>query len=172
VSTLAHRDGVRSAREAALIAGALRLESIGGGVLRWGLVAILLYFGTFKFTAVEAAAIRPLVENSPLMSWLYSVLSEQAVSNLIGAGEIFTAGLIAARSFSPRLAIVGGLLGAVTFAITLSFLFSTPDSWASVPGFPLPLPKGGSGFILKDLFLLGASLWTAGEAARAVPERL
>lgn len=143
-----------------------RLEPAGGAILRYGLVAILLYFGTFKFTAVEAAAIRPLVENSPLLAWMYALLSEQAVSNLIGTAEIATAALIAARPWSPRLAVVGGLLAAATFALTVSFLFTTPGSWARVPGFPLPLPSGGGGFLLKDVFLLGAALWTAGEASR------
>jgi reactive chlorine resistance protein C len=153
---------------AVLIESASRLETAGGAVLRYGLVAILLYFGTFKFTAVEAASIRPLVEHSPVMGWLYALLSEQAVSNLIGASEVVIALLILARRWSPRLAVLGGVLGTATFAVTLSFLFSTPGSWASVPGFPLPLPSGGGGFILKDLFLLGAALWTAGEAARAI----
>jgi uncharacterized membrane protein YkgB len=154
---------------AKLIGRAAALEAAGGAVLRYGLVAILLYFGTFKFTAVEAASIRPLVENSPLMGWLYAVLSERGVSSLIGGAEIVIALLILARRWSPRAAVAGGVLAAVTFATTLSFLFTTPGSWASVPGFPLPLPSGGGGFILKDLFLLGAGLWTAGEAARAAP---
>jgi uncharacterized membrane protein YkgB len=151
-----------------LIGMATRLETAGGAVLRYGLVAILIYFGTFKFTAVEAASIRPLVEHSPLLGWLYLVFSEQGTSNLIGGAEMLTAVLILSRRWSPPLAVLGGLLGSATFLVTLSFLASTPGSWARVPGFPLPLPSGGSGFILKDLFLLGAALWTTGEAARAV----
>jgi uncharacterized membrane protein YkgB len=35
-----------------------------------GLVAIPLYYGTFKFTMEEAKPIEPLVANSPLFSWL------------------------------------------------------------------------------------------------------
>ena len=61
-----------------------------------GVVLTLLWIGVFKFTPTEAAAIRPLVASHPLMSWLYAVLSEQAVSNLIGLVEILIAcGLIA-----------------------------------------------------------------------------
>jgi hypothetical protein len=37
------------------------MEAIGGAVLRYGLGAILLYYGTVKFTAEEAKAIEPLV---------------------------------------------------------------------------------------------------------------
>lgn len=150
-----------------LLSRAAPLERWGGAILRYGLVAILVYFGAFKFTAFEAAAIRPLVEASPLMGWLYGILSEQAVSNLIGAVELLTAALIAARPWSPRLAVYGGVLAAGTFGVTLTFLFTTPGAWAQAPGFPLPVPAGAAGFILKDVFLLGAALWTAGEAARA-----
>lgn len=150
---------------------AAALETAGAGVLRWGLVAILLYFGAFKFTAVEAEAIRPLVENSPFMGWLYSVLSVRGVSTLIGAAEIATALLIALRPWSPRLAFYGAVAAAVTFAATTSFLFTTPGSWAAAPGFPLPVPAGAAGFVLKDVFLLGAALWLAGEALRAAAAR-
>lgn len=147
------------------------LEAAGAGVLRWGLVAILLYFGAFKFTAVEAEAIRPLVSNSPFMGWLYSVLSVRGVSNLIGAAEIVTAVLIALRPWSPRLAFYGAVAAAATFAATISFLFTTPGSWTAAPGFPLPLPNGAAGFILKDVFLLGAALFLAGESLRAAEAR-
>jgi uncharacterized membrane protein YkgB len=160
-------DGARTMRGGRAAA----LEMAGAGVLRWGLVAILLYFGTFKFTAVEAEAIRPLVENSPFMGWLYTVLSMRGVSSLIGAVEIATALLLALRAWSPRLAFHGAVLAAATFAATTSFLFTTPGSWTAAPGFPLPVPAGAAGFVLKDVFLLGAALWLAGEALRAADAR-
>jgi hypothetical protein len=42
-----------------LLTWAARLKTIGGAILRYGLVAILLYLGTFKFTVEEAKAIEP-----------------------------------------------------------------------------------------------------------------
>lgn len=144
------------------------LETAGGAVLRYGLVGILVYFGAFKFTAAEAAAIEPLLANSPLFSWLYGVLSVQAASNLIGASELVIAGLIAARPVSAAVSAVGSLLAVGMFLSTLSFLVTTPGVWAWVPGFPLPVPGATGGFLLKDVFLLGAALWSAGEALRAV----
>ncbi|HZS02246.1 MAG TPA: DUF417 family protein [Chloroflexota bacterium] len=143
------------------------LRAAGGGILRYGLVAMLLYFGSFKFTATEAQAIVPLVANSPLTSWLYTVLSLQAASNLIGATELLVALLLAVRPFAPRATAVGGLLGAGVFLTTLSFLITTPDMWARVPDFFLPLPSGAGSFIVKDLFLLGAAVWSGGEALGA-----
>jgi len=95
----------------------------------------------------------------------------RAVSNGIGTVEIALAVLIAARRFSPAL-VAAGSLGAVgMFAITLSFLVSTPGVWVPVPGFPLPVPNEIGAFLLKDLFLLGAALWSAAEALRAAGSR-
>jgi uncharacterized membrane protein YkgB len=57
------------------------------------------------------------------------------------------------------------------FLTTLSFLFSTPGMWESAPDFPLPLPNIVGWFLVKDLFLLGAAVWSAGEALQASSSR-
>lgn len=145
--------------------GPTALEHAGTLVLRYSLVVIILWFGVFKFTPTEAAAIQPLFTHSPLFAWLYDVLSVRAVSNLVGAVEILTALLIAARPLAPRLSYVGSLGAILMFAVTVSFLFTTPGSLAVVDG--LWVPAGAGGFLLKDLTLLGAALYTAAEARRA-----
>ena len=137
-------------------------------ILRYGLVAILVFFGAFKFTAVEAEAIQPLLANSPFLSWLYRVFSLQGASMVIGVTELVTAALIAARPWSARASFVGSVLAIGTFATTLSFLVTTPGVWVSVPGFPLPVPNAMGAFLLKDVFLLGAAVWSAAEARRAL----
>jgi uncharacterized membrane protein YkgB len=144
-----------------------KVQAAGGAILRYGLVAILLYFGAFKFTAVEAEGIRPLVASSPFMSWMYSLAGVQAVSNVIGAVEIAVGLLIAARAWSPRLSFWGSVGASFTFLLTLSFLVTTPGIWATVPGFPLPVPNETGAFLSKDFFLLGGALWSAGEAGIA-----
>ena len=138
------------------------LESIGSQVLRYGLVLILVLFGTTKFTAAEAAAIRPLVSNSPFMSWLYGVLSDQGASALIGTVEIVTALLIAARPISARASVLGSALAVGTFLVTLSFLFTTPGA--------LGATHPAHGFLLKDIVLLAAAVSTGTEALRAATE--
>jgi len=148
-----------------------RLDAAAGLVLRYGLVALVLFFGAFKFTAAEANGIQPLVSNSPFLSWLYSVASVRGVSNVIGTIEIALALLIAARRFSPALSAAGSLGAVGMFATTLSFLVTTPGVWVSVPGFPLPVPNEIGAFLVKDLFLLGAALWSSAEALRAVRSR-
>ncbi len=141
--------------------------NIGGGILRYGLVAVLLFFGAFKFTAEEAAAIEPLVRNSPLMSWMFIFLTAQGASILIGITEIILALLIVTRQFLPLVSAIGSMGAIVMFLITLTFLFSTPGMWMSVSSFPLPVPTAIGGFLAKDLFLLGAAIYTAGEAFSA-----
>lgn len=153
---------IEIAPQAARLGGILTNSGIN--VLRYGLALILLYYGFAKFYAFEAKGIVPLIANSPLMSWMYSVLSVQAVSNVIGSAEIVFAVLIALRFFSARLSAVGSI-GAIFITLTtLSFLFTTPGAWTSVPGFPLPFATSTGAFLLKDVFLLGAALVTAGEA--------
>ncbi len=152
--------------QAALLRTHDTLGALAGGVLRYGLVFFLLWFGFFKFTETEAAVIQPLVSNSPLMSWLYRVWSLREASALIGAAEILIAVAIALRPAFPFVSAVGSLGAVVTFLVTLSFLLTTPGMWAIVDGFPVPADAGG--FILKDVFLLGAALWALHEAWGAV----
>jgi reactive chlorine resistance protein C len=121
--------------------------------------------GVLKFTPGEAAGIQPLVAHSPLMSWMYGLLSVQGVSNVIGVIEIATAALMALRPLSRKASFVGSLAAVVTFLLTVSFLFSTPGAVHFMYGFPV---LGAAGqFLIKDLVLLGASFWTAAEAFSA-----
>ncbi len=141
------------------------LETVGIHVSRYGLVIVLLLIGVLKFTLGEAQAIQPLVANSPLMFWLYRIFSLQGVSNLIGLIEILVALLIALRPLSARLSFVGSIGAIITFLLTVSFLFSTPGAFQFSHGFPL-LGDAGQ-FLIKDLVLLGASIWTAAEGHKA-----
>jgi uncharacterized membrane protein YkgB len=134
------------------------------------MVFVLLFFGAFKFTEMEAKAIEPLVANSPFMSWLYTFLGTQTVAGLVGAVEIAIAVAIASRPLSPAASAIGSIAAAAMFMATFSFLFTTPGVWVRVAGwFPVPVPNEAGGFLAKDLFLIGAALWSAGEALQAIP---
>lgn len=139
-----------------------RLEAAGISVSRYGLVVVLLLIGVLKFTPQEAAGIQPLVAHSPLMSWMYDLLSVQGASNVIGSIEIVVAVLIGLRPLFPRASFIGSLGAVITFLLTLSFLLSTPGAMHFNYGFPV-LGDAGQ-FLIKDLVLLGASLWAAAEA--------
>jgi uncharacterized membrane protein YkgB len=136
-----------------------RLTAAGRGVLRYGLMALLLLWGGFKFAAFEADGIRPLIEHSPLLSWLYPLLGIRGASALIGVVEISAALLMGLRRWRPDLSAVGSLLASCTFVVTLSFLVTTPGVLAPTNPF--------GGFLMKDIILLGAALYTAAEALDA-----
>jgi reactive chlorine resistance protein C len=152
---------------AALGNWAERVETAGRHCVRYGLVLVLLWIGGMKFTAYEAEGISAFVSNSPLMSWAYQLLSKGQFSVILGTVELLTAVLIAARPFSARLSAVGSALAVGMFLTTLTFLFSTPGVIEPSLGFPALSAVPGQ-FLIKDVVLLGAALWTAGEALRAV----
>jgi uncharacterized membrane protein YkgB len=144
----------------------LKLEAAGQLTLRYGLVLVLFWIGAMKFTAYEAEAIRPLVESSPVMNWLYRVFDLQTVSNLLGITEITAGLMIGLRPYSARLAALGSTITVLMFLVTLSFLFSLPGWESSLGGFPAL--SGTGGFLLKDVVLLGTALWSLGEALAAM----
>jgi len=142
------------------------LEKLGAVIIRYGLVVILISVGALKFTAYEAEGIQGLVANSPLMSWMYSILSVRSHAALLGVIEIVLGVLIAVRPFAPKVSAIGSIGAMIMFLITLSFLLTTPGVWQAGYGFPFPSPMPGQ-FLIKDLMLFGAAAWTAGEALRA-----
>lgn len=141
-----------------------KFEPIGVYVMRYGLVAILILIGLAKFTSEEAMGIQPLVAHSPFISWMYSILSVSGVSRLIGIIEIVTALLLASYPFSRKLSLAGSLGAVLTFLLTTSFLFSTPGAVQFRAGVPALGPTGQ--FLIKDLVLLGASIYLAGHTLR------
>ncbi len=144
----------------------LTLENVGAHIIHYGLVIILLTVGALKFTAYEAEGIQGLVANSPLMSWAYSVFSVRSYSALLGVIEIALGLMIATRPFAPKISAIGSIGAVIMFLTTLSFLLTTPGVWQAGYGFPFPSPMPGQ-FLVKDIMLLGAAIWTAGEALRA-----
>ncbi len=130
-----------------------RLAPLGLFVLRYGLVFLLVTIGIMKFFEFEALAIRPLVEHSPLLSWMIDVFGLRGASALIGVSELIIGGMMLTRRWFPLVSAYGSLAAAATFLVTLSFLFTTP-------GAPV-------GFLMKDLILFGAALYTAAEAFAA-----
>jgi uncharacterized membrane protein YkgB len=82
---------------------------------------------------------------------------------VLGVAEIAIAMMIALRPLSAVVAAVGSGAAVVMFLMTLSFLLSTPGWEASLGGFPALAVVPGQ-FLVKDVVLLGAALWSLGEA--------
>jgi reactive chlorine resistance protein C len=135
------------------------LSHAGAAILRYSLVLIFLGYGVLKFTHEEAAAIAPLTEHSLLMFWLNPLFGVDGASALIGVVEIVVATLIALRRPFPALSALGSGVAAFALLNTVSFAFTTPG---------LALTSIDAGFLLKDVTLLGAALWTAAEALAAI----
>lgn len=137
-----------------------RLRRVGTFILRYGLVFVLLLWGTAKWTPAEAAAVQPLIEHSPFMFWIYRIMSIQRGSEFIGCIELVLAVLIGARRWSPKLSTIGSTASIGMFLVTLSFLVTTPK-----------LDPASQAFLIKDIFLLGAATFTAGEAWQAAMQK-
>jgi reactive chlorine resistance protein C len=142
---------------------ALRIRGFGSRVLRYGLVLVIGWIGVMKFTEYEAKGIQPLVAHSPFLGWMYNIWTVRQFSVGLGVVEIGIAILIALRPWSPKACAIGSAGAVLMFLITLSFLFSTPGWEPSLGGFPALSAAVGQ-FLLKDVVLLGAAIWSLGEA--------
>jgi uncharacterized membrane protein YkgB len=144
-----------------------RIDLIGHVFLRYGLVVVIGWIAAMKATQYEAKGIQPLIAHSPILSWGYSVWSVHHFTMLIGAGEIIIATLIALRHWFPRASALGSLGAVFMFLTTLSFVITTPGWEPSLGGFPALSGDVGE-FLIKDLVLLGAALWTLTDSLKAV----
>lgn len=140
-----------------------RLEAFSEHAMRFSVVTVLVWIGAMKFTAYEAGAIEGLVASSPWTSWLYGTFSLQGASNLIGTVELIIAALLVVGVVNRHAAIAGAFGAVVTFAVTLSFLFTAPGWEASLGGFPALSVVPGQ-FLLKDIVLLAVALSLLGKA--------
>jgi len=140
-----------------------KLQDIGFLLLRYGLVLVIVWIGAMKATEYEARNIERLMAHSPLFSWGYSIWTVQQYSVVIGVAELIIAILITLRHWSPIACAIGSAGAVLMFVTTLTFLFSTPGWEPTLGGFPA-LSHGVGEFVIKDVVLLGAALWSLAES--------
>jgi uncharacterized membrane protein YkgB len=140
-----------------------KVTALGHRVLRYGLALVIIWIGLMKFTGYEAQNIEPLVANSPFLGWVYNIWTVRQFAAGLGVVEVVIAILIALRPWSRKASAIGSALAVLMFLTTLSFLFSTPGWEPSLGGFPAVSHTPGE-FLLKDVVLLGAAIWSLGEA--------
>lgn len=119
----------------------------------FGVALVLIWLGIYKFTPTEAKLIEPLVVNHPAMSWLYGIISVQAVSNIIGSTEIIVAFGLLVGLKKPTVAYYSGIVASVIFLATLSFLVTTPNTWKVSDGVLI-----ANFFLVKDILFLAISI--------------
>ena len=142
---------------------ASRVEGAAMHLVRYGLAGIIGMSGAGKFRAYEVEAVKPLLENSPLFSWLSKRIGARGMARLIGVTELAIAALLTVAPRRSWLSAVGSMLAISQFTTTLSFLFSTPGTLTrTTRGLPMLSDLGE--FLVKDVVMLGASAVTLGEA--------
>ena len=127
-----------------------------------GVILVLLLIGGLKFTQVEIEGLKPIIEPTPWLAWMYPAFGEAGTSYLLGVVELSTVALLA---LSPRFAwagLAGGALAALTFFVTTTILFAAPIWETASGGFPWINALGQ--FLIKDIALLGIALMIFGES--------
>lgn len=133
------------------------VDRICNEFLRWSLILIFLFFGYSKWFEYEAQALIPIISNSPILGWMHTVFGISGASYALGIAEWGIAALLIAGAQWNFLAKLGALGSVLTFATTVTLIFSTPGAWeASAGGFPAM--GEATSFLLKDVVLLAASL--------------
>jgi uncharacterized membrane protein YkgB len=178
---------------------AARLDHLGMGLLRLGLVIVLLWIGGLKFASYEADGIVPLVANSPFGSFLYHHRPPEYRHYMNKEGEVVPAHeqwqksngtypvsyglgviivglglLIALHPVLPQFSAVGSLLLIGMCFVTLSFLVTTPEAWVPALGdvhHGFPYLSGVGRLIIKDAIMLGAAVTTLADSAKAYVKR-
>jgi reactive chlorine resistance protein C len=145
------------------------IDKISAFVLRYGLVLVVFWIGCLKFTAYESKGVFNHASHSPLLAWAYRILDVRDFSRGLGVVELIIALLIAAGPIWPKLSIVGSLGGIGMFLTTLSFVITTPGVWQAGYGFPALSGFPGQ-FLIKDVLLLGAAIWTLADSLRYVAD--
>ena len=144
----------------------VKIERLGKIFLRYGLTVVIGWIAAMKMTHYEAKGIEPLIAHSPFLHWGYSLWTVDHFTMIIGAIEMTIAILIALRRLFPIASAVGSAGAVVMFLTTLSFIITTPGWETSLGGFPALSGDVGE-FLIKDLVLLGAALWTLADSLNA-----
>ena len=148
------------------------LARVGGYAITIALAVIFLWFGCLKFTEYEQSGVAGFIMNNPLIAWLHGVFGTGGGAEVLGVVEIMTGLLIAGSLAMPRLGVIGGALGMLTFIVTLTCMFTTPGVIQSGFNGPFALSAVPGQFLLKDLGLLAACVWIAGNSLGAVRSRI
>lgn len=170
-----------------------RTEPFAIGLLRMGLIVVLLWIGGLKIAPYEADGIVPFVAESPFMRFLLHEPSDyKAHMNpegklvpenrqwhqehgtylaalIIGAIIVSLGLLLGLHPWLPQAAAVGGLLVFGMSLVTLSFLITTPQSWVPNLGdaeHGFPYLSGRGRLVVKDAIMMGAGLVCMADSAR------
>ncbi len=171
----------------------------GVRALRIAIALVLIWIGGLKFFAYEADGIVPFVATTPLMSFFYNHPSEYKLhqgkegelkpenrqwneanntygfARVLGALLVGLGILLLANGVHPAFGVVGGLLVVILSLGTLSFLFTTPESWVPPLGdadHGFPFLSGRGRLVLKDVMMLTGAVVLVANSAQQWLNRL
>ena len=198
-ATTSDRAGSKASSVTRILTFVSGLDRVGMGLLRAGLVVVLLWIGGLKFASYEADSIVPLVANSPVTSFLYHHPAPEYKHYMNKEGEMKPANrewhrsngtypvsyglgviivslgiLIALYPVRPELSAIGSFLLIFMALTTLSFLITTPEAWVPALGdanHGFPFLSGVGRLVVKDSIMLGAAFLTMTDAARETLRR-
>jgi len=179
--------------EISIIEYIAKLDSLGKRVVRLAIVIVFLWIGGLKFFNYEAEGIVPFVANSPVMSFFYQHSDDYMLhqnkegefiainhqwhlannsyifSSILGSLLIVLGILIATYQYFPLASMLASIAIFFMTLVTLSFLFTTPESWiahSSGTEWGFPYLSGRGRLVVKDVVILGAAITNMSESAR------
>ncbi|MGQ1785208.1 MULTISPECIES: DUF417 family protein [unclassified Saccharicrinis] len=137
------------------------LKTVGKFILRYGLGLVIIWLGFLKFKNTEAEYTHQLISGGYL-SVVLKYITPYALNHIMAYFQILVGVFIMLKPVSRHLSFWGGMLAAIMFMFSISFLFTTQVVWETGYGFP-ELSKVGQ-TVLKDFVLFGAAAWCVGDS--------
>src|SRR5262245_17228678 len=132
-------------------------EDLDYHLLRAAMVIIFLSFGYQKWFEYEAQVLIPYISSGPLIFWLYPVFGIRGASWFLGLAEWVICALLFLGFWNKKLGLFGALGSCVTFVSTVTIIPFIPNGWDPSAGFPAM--AGNVAFLMKDVVLLGVSVY-------------
>jgi uncharacterized membrane protein YkgB len=133
-------------------------ENVDYNLVRASMVIMYFFFAYQKWFNYEAQVLIPYISHGPLIFWMYPAFGIRGASWFLGAAESSIFLLLLLGFWNKRLGLLGAAGSVVTFVCTVTIIPFMPGGWeASAGGFPAMV--GPNAFLIKDVVLLGASVY-------------
>lgn len=138
-------------------------------VVRASMVILYFFFAYQKWFEYEAQVLIPYISHGPLIFWMYPVFGIRGASWFLGTAESTIFILLFLGFWDKRLGLLGAAGSVVTFVCTVTIIPFMPGGWeASAGGFPAMV--GPNAFLMKDVVLLGVSVYLLKQDAARVKQ--
>lgn len=145
-------------------------QDLDYNVVRAAMVIMFFFFAYQKWFNYEAQVLIPYISHGPLIFWMYPAFGIRGASWFLGAAESTIFVLLLLGFWNKKLGLLGSLGSVITFVCTVTIIPFIPNGWEpSAGGFPAMV--GPNAFLMKDLVLLGVSVYLLKQDAVRVMEQ-